>query len=220
LQATGDEGERRIQILSRLGIHASSSDHEEQQDHPEGEQPRDDRRGKITVRPSRKLRRGQRVPKIGRQPAESPRDQCDLQLGSARGGSRGTGHAFILFDFGTGRYNHDLETILETAGSYGSRWTLPLGACATVGNVTTQPIPTSQYEVRTIEGWKVYVNRILLNEQAPVGADALKVLAGKLYDITRVVPERKCAELKKVPSGSASTTGRTTGRSTIPAPTG
>jgi hypothetical protein len=77
--------------------------------------------------------------------------------------------------------------------------TLPLGACATLGNVTTQPIPTSQYEVRTIEGWKVYVNRILLNEQAPVGADALKVLAGKLYDITRVVPERKCAELKKVP---------------------
>src|SRR6185295_17300075 len=107
LQATGDEGERRVQILSRLEIPASLSDQEEQQDHPEGEQPCDDRRGKITVRPSRKLRRGQRVAKIGRQPAESPRDQCDLQLGSAAGssggGSRGTSHAFILFDFGTGR---------------------------------------------------------------------------------------------------------------------
>jgi len=66
-------------------------------------------------------------------------------------------------------------------------------------NVTTQPIPTSQYEVRMIEGWTVHVNRMLLREQAPLGADAMKVLAGKLYDITRVVPERKCVELKKVP---------------------
>ena len=73
-----------------------------------------------------------------------------------------------------------------------------LSSCAAT-HVTTQPIPASQYEVRTIEGWTVHVNRILLREQAPVGADALKVLAGKLYDITRVVPERRCAELKKVP---------------------
>ena len=73
-----------------------------------------------------------------------------------------------------------------------------LAGCATE-NVTTQPIPASQYEIRIVEGWKVYVNRMLLREDAAVGAEALKVLAGKLYDITRVVPERPCAELKKVP---------------------
>src|SRR5262245_23733340 len=75
---------------------------------------------------------------------------------------------------------------------------LALSSCA-AENVTTQPIPTSQYEIRIIEGWTVYVNRILLREQAPLGADALKVLTGKLYDITRVVPERRCAALRKVP---------------------
>jgi hypothetical protein len=85
----------------------------------------------------------------------------------------------------------------------GRRWipllALTLGACAAPADVTTQPIPTSQYEVRSIEGWTVRVNRRLLGEQAALGADALKVLAGKLYDITRVVPERPCAELRKVP---------------------
>jgi hypothetical protein len=74
-----------------------------------------------------------------------------------------------------------------------------LSACASTENVTTQPIPTSQYEIRMIEGWTVYVNRALLLEQAPLGEAALKVLAGKLYDITRVVPERRCVDLKKVP---------------------
>jgi hypothetical protein len=76
---------------------------------------------------------------------------------------------------------------------------LSLSACASVADPTKQPIPTSQYETQVVEGWTVHVNRTLLREQAPLGADALKVLAGKLYDITRVIPERKCDELRKVP---------------------
>lgn len=76
---------------------------------------------------------------------------------------------------------------------------LTVAACAAPPDVTKQPIPTSQYEIREVEGWKVYVNRTLLGEQRPLGNDALKLLQAKLYDIVRVVPERKCVELQKVP---------------------
>jgi len=85
----------------------------------------------------------------------------------------------------------------------GTRWipllALSLTACAAPADVTTQPIPTSQYEVRSVEGWTVHVNSRLLREQAALGADALKVLAGKLFEVTRVVPEKPCAELRRVP---------------------
>jgi hypothetical protein len=85
----------------------------------------------------------------------------------------------------------------------GRRWiaglALSLAACTTPADVATQPIPTSQYETRIVEGWTVRVNRTLLREQAPLGAEALRALAGKLYDITRVVPERKVEQLRQVP---------------------
>ncbi len=76
---------------------------------------------------------------------------------------------------------------------------LALGSCAAAADPTKQPIPTSQYESRIVEGWTVHVNRTLLHEQAALGADALKVLANKLYEIGRVVPEKPCAQLRKVP---------------------
>src|SRR5262245_56772950 len=75
---------------------------------------------------------------------------------------------------------------------------LTLAACA-VPDVTTQSIPTSQYEVRLVRGWTVHVNRRLLREDSVEGPDALKVLAAKLYEITRVVPPKPCEELRKVP---------------------
>jgi len=74
-----------------------------------------------------------------------------------------------------------------------------LAACASVPDVATQPIPTSQYEVRILEGWTVYVNRSLLREESGAGPEALKVLAAKLHEIARVVPAKPCAELRKVP---------------------
>ena len=74
-----------------------------------------------------------------------------------------------------------------------------LAACASVADVTSQPIPTSQYEIRILEGWTVHVNRMLLREESEVGPEALKLLAAKLHEITRVVPGKPCAELRKVP---------------------
>lgn len=73
-----------------------------------------------------------------------------------------------------------------------------LAACAAPA-VTTQPIPTSQYEARMVEGWTVRVNRTLLREQEALGAEALKLLAAKLHDITRVLPEKRVAQLRQVP---------------------
>jgi hypothetical protein len=59
--------------------------------------------------------------------------------------------------------------------------------------------PTSNYEVQQIEGWKVYVNKRLLNEKKELGRRALKLLEVKLYDINRVVPKRALARLHEVP---------------------
>lgn len=73
-------------------------------------------------------------------------------------------------------------------------------ACAASGpDPTKQPIPTSQYETRVVEGWTVRVNRTLLREQAALGADALKLLAGKLHEVVRILPAKPVAELRKVP---------------------
>jgi hypothetical protein len=56
-----------------------------------------------------------------------------------------------------------------------------------------------QYETRVVEGWTVHVQRRLLEEKAELGRDALRLLETKLYEITRVVPAKACAELRKVP---------------------
>ncbi len=76
---------------------------------------------------------------------------------------------------------------------------LALSACATPIDPTKQPIPTTQYAPRQVEGWEVRVNGALLDEQADLGDAALRLLGVKLYDLTRVVPEKPLAELRKVP---------------------
>jgi hypothetical protein len=60
-------------------------------------------------------------------------------------------------------------------------------------------VPTSQYETRTVEGWTVRVNRQLLTDRKDLGDRALRLLAEKLYEIKREVPERACAELQRIP---------------------
>jgi len=76
---------------------------------------------------------------------------------------------------------------------------LAFSGCAAPVDATRQPIPTSQYRSRTVEGWEVRVNRTLLDEKAELGEAALKLLEVKLYEITRVVPEKPLADLRKVP---------------------
>lgn len=60
-------------------------------------------------------------------------------------------------------------------------------------------VPTSQYDERVIDGWKIHVNRHLLTDQKELGDAALRLLEVKLYDIRRVVPAAACDKLRKVP---------------------
>ncbi len=55
-----------------------------------------------------------------------------------------------------------------------------------------------KYTVRTIEGFSVHVNQDLLTTHKTLGDKALKLMATKLYDVTRVVPSKALADLRKV----------------------
>ena len=57
-------------------------------------------------------------------------------------------------------------------------------------------VHTSEYQPREIEGWRVLVNRRLLDGR---GAAALKLLETKLQDVVRAVPLLAVVELRKVP---------------------
>lgn len=65
--------------------------------------------------------------------------------------------------------------------------------------LATQPAyePTKNYTVQTIEGWTVYVNNRLLKEKKELGEKTLKLLAVKLYDVSRVVPKAALEKLRK-----------------------
>ncbi len=58
--------------------------------------------------------------------------------------------------------------------------------------------PTSSYAPQTIEGWTVLVHKRLLEEKKELGEKTLKLLAAKLYDISRVVPAPALEKLRKV----------------------
>jgi hypothetical protein len=58
--------------------------------------------------------------------------------------------------------------------------------------------PTDHFVAQNIEGWNVLVHKRLLDEQKDLGAETLKVLGMHLYDVTRMVPPRALAELRKV----------------------
>lgn len=56
--------------------------------------------------------------------------------------------------------------------------------------------PTSNYEIRDIEGWIVYVNHQLLNEKP--GRDMLELMEVKLYDVNRVIPQPALEKIREV----------------------
>jgi hypothetical protein len=59
--------------------------------------------------------------------------------------------------------------------------------------------PTSNYTPRDVEGWTVYVNHRLLEDQKKLGDEVLELLQVKLYDINRAVPRPALAKLHQVP---------------------
>jgi hypothetical protein len=60
--------------------------------------------------------------------------------------------------------------------------------------------PIDQYAEERIEGWKVLVNKRLLDkEHEALRAQTLKVLGEHLFRVTRVVPAEALAKLRKIP---------------------
>ncbi|MBD3184528.1 hypothetical protein GF312_19755 [Candidatus Poribacteria bacterium] len=52
---------------------------------------------------------------------------------------------------------------------------------------------TSNYEIQNVEGWKIYVNKKLLDTDA--GKDVLKLMDAKLFEINRTVPDEAIQKL-------------------------
>ena len=59
--------------------------------------------------------------------------------------------------------------------------------------------PTSNYTQQKIEGWTVFVNHRLLEDQKALGDRALKLLRVKLHDVNRAVPPKALSKLHEVP---------------------
>src|SRR5205085_8512728 len=60
--------------------------------------------------------------------------------------------------------------------------------------------PVEQYAERQVEGWRVLVNKRLLQEESRELCDrTLKLLGDHLYRVARVVPAGPLARLRKVP---------------------
>lgn len=59
--------------------------------------------------------------------------------------------------------------------------------------------PTSNYTIRRIEGWNIYVNKRLLNERSKFAKELLKLIRVKLYDIRQAVPKTALKKIQKVP---------------------
>jgi dipeptidyl-peptidase-4 len=61
------------------------------------------------------------------------------------------------------------------------------------------PAPDSVYETRTVRGWTVHVNRVLLAADVRQTEQTLNTLDKQLEDITKVVPTDAVTRIQKVP---------------------
>jgi len=59
--------------------------------------------------------------------------------------------------------------------------------------------PTDAYEMNTIEGWVVRVNKRMIAEQPELARKSLELLKFQLYQITRVVPAPALEKIRTVP---------------------
>jgi len=60
------------------------------------------------------------------------------------------------------------------------------------------PLPRSEYQKRTVEGWTVYVDPPLVEQEA-LGREMCKLLGHKLHLVKRYLPEKSIPQLQQVP---------------------
>jgi hypothetical protein len=78
--------------------------------------------------------------------------------------------------------------------------------CCAAGVVSAKPPEkaprpydaTDKYEVRDMEGWRVLVNRDLINKRAELCRDTLKLLQYELFQIDRMLPKAAVEKLRKI----------------------
>lgn len=58
--------------------------------------------------------------------------------------------------------------------------------------------PTTHYDEREIEGWKVHLNKAFERDRPELCAQALALLGHQLYQITRMLPAAAVDELRKI----------------------
>jgi hypothetical protein len=68
-----------------------------------------------------------------------------------------------------------------------------------MGSTAKEYPPTSDYRLRQIEGWKVLVNKTLLDDHPDLADETLKLLTSHLYRITRVIPHQALNKLRDIP---------------------
>lgn len=61
------------------------------------------------------------------------------------------------------------------------------------------PAPEPVYEMRTLRGWTLHINRELLAADAPQTAKVMEVLDRQLEEITKIVPKATVTKLQQVP---------------------
>jgi hypothetical protein len=90
-----------------------------------------------------------------------------------------------------------LAAILVRPGM-GGDWPKPPAAGSQKSPVVKPFEPTGHYEPRTIEGWRVLVNRDFLRRDAALADRTLILLRFQLYQITRRVPAGPLEKLRKI----------------------
>ena len=58
--------------------------------------------------------------------------------------------------------------------------------------------PTADYQQRNVRGWTVFLNKNVVSQYPKLTNDAMVLLDFQLYQVTRVVPQKQLAEMKKV----------------------
>ena len=96
-----------------------------------------------------------------------------------------------------------LRTLSTTAVSAGVVLALLASGGAAGSGAAKAPPPGAAgeaptYTVRRIEGFSVHIRNDLFTSHKDLGDRALKLVSAKLYDITRVVPPKALAHLRKV----------------------
>ena len=60
-------------------------------------------------------------------------------------------------------------------------------------------VPTSEFQVKQVQGWEIYVHQTLLDDESELGAAVLQEIEMQLYRISRLLPAGPLRKLREIP---------------------